>query len=151
MRVLVELLAGVAGTVLLAVSATPANGREPAARYRVAADLKTYPQDTAKEAFAAVLKAIENKRIDYLLAQLADPDWVDGRVKAYADGFEELVKETTAKLDPPAVKRLGRFLKDGEFETLDSTVVVRLKDVKDRVVRLRRADGRWYLQSINKP
>jgi len=151
MRVLVELLAGVAGAVLLAVSATPANGREPAVRYQVAADLKIYPQGTAREALAAVLKAIENKRIDYLLAQLADPDWVDGRVKAYADGFEELVKETTAKLDPPAVKRLGRFLKDGEFETVDSTVVVRLKDVKDRVVRLRRADGRWYLQSLNKP
>ncbi|HKB42351.1 MAG TPA: hypothetical protein VKD72_38345 [Gemmataceae bacterium] len=151
MRVPVELLVGVVGAVLLAVSATPANGREPAARYQVVADLKTYPQGTAREAFAAVLKAIENKRIDYLLAQLADPDWVDGRVKAYADGFEELVKETTAKLDPPAVKRLGRFLKDGEFETVDSTVVVRLKDVNDRVVRLRRADGRWYLQSLNKP
>jgi hypothetical protein len=149
MRVLVELLIGVA--VVVTVSATPANGREPAARYRVAPDPKTYPQGTAKEAFAAVLKAIENKRIDYLLAQLADPDWVDGRVRAYEGGFDELVKETTAKLDAPAVKRLGRFLKDGEFETLDETAVVRLKDVKDRVVRLRRADGRWYLQSINKP
>jgi len=151
MRDLVELLVGVAVVVVVTVPVTPANGRELAARYRVAADLKTYPQGTAKDAFAAVLKAIENKRIDYLLAQLADPDWVDGRVNVYEGGFDELVKETTAKLDPPAVKRLGRFLKDGEFETLGSTAVVRLKGVKDRVVRLRRADGRWYLQSFNKP
>src|SRR5262249_24121734 len=96
----------------------------------------------AKEAFASVLKAIESKRIDYLLAQLSDPEWVDGRVEAYEGGFGDLVKETTAKLDPPAIKRLGRFLKEGEFETIDATVVVRLKDIKDRVVRLRRLAGR---------
>ena len=150
MRILVGLLAGVAGAVVVA-PATPAHGGEPAARYGVAADLKTYPQGTAKEALASILKAIENKRIDYLLAQLADPDWVDGRVRAYEGGFADLVKETTAKLDPPVVKRLGRFLKEGEFEALDAAAVVRLKDVKDRAVRLRRHDGRWYLQSHNKP
>src|SRR5437773_11193427 len=121
MRVLVGLLVGVA------VTATPVQGRESAARFRVAPDLKTYPQGTAKEAFASVLEAIKKKRIDYLLAQLAEPDWVDGRVEAYQGGFEELVKETTAKLDPPAAKLLGRFLANGEFETLDGTVVVRLK------------------------
>src|SRR5437660_3707778 len=144
MRVLVGLLVGVA------VTATPVQGREPASRFRVAPDLKTYPQGTAKETLASVLEAIKKKRIDYLLAQLADPDWVDGRVAAYEGGFDELVKETTAKLDPPAVKRLGRFLAGGEFETVDATAVVRLKDVKDRVVRLRRLNGRWYLQSVNK-
>ena len=149
MRVLVGVLVGVA--LFVAVTATPVQGREPAARFRVAPDLKTYPQGTAKETLASVLEAIKKKRIDYLLAQLADPEWVDGRVEAYEGGFDELVKETTAKLDPPAVKKLGRFLADGEFETLDATAVVRLKEVKDRVVRLRRLDGRWYLQSFNKP
>src|SRR4051794_17071673 len=110
-----------AGAALAVFSATPAQAREPTARYRVAPDLKTYPQGTAKEAFASVLEAIKKKRIDYLLAQLADPDWVDGRVQAYEGGFEELVKETSAKLDPPKVKLLGRFLANGEFETLDAT------------------------------
>ena len=54
MRVLVELLVGVAVVVVVTVSATPTNGRELAARYRVAADLKTYPQGTAKKALASV-------------------------------------------------------------------------------------------------
>ena len=67
MRVLIGLLVGVA------VTATPVQGREPAAHFRVAPDLKTYPQGTAKEALASVLEAIKKKRIDYLLAQLADP------------------------------------------------------------------------------
>src|SRR4051794_19599196 len=147
MRVLVVLLAGVAVTL----TATPIHGAEPAARYKIQPDLKSYPQDSAKETLASILKAIERKRIDYLLAQLADPDWVEGRVGAYDGGFDELVRETTAKLDPPAVKRLGRFLADGEFETVDATATVRLKDVKDRVVRLRKREGRWYFQNVNKP
>jgi len=76
---------------------------------------------------------------------------VDGRVKVNEGGFPELVREASARLDPPAVKKLGRFLKEGEFETLDNTAFVRLKDVKDRVVRLRKIDGRWYLESRFKP
>jgi hypothetical protein len=145
----IGLLASVA--IALALPAIPVQGLAPAARFKVTPDLKAYPQATAKEAFASVLAAVKNKRIDYLLAQLADPDWVEGRIAAYEGGFDELVKETTAKLDPPAVKRLGRFLADGEFETVDATAVVRLKDIKDRVVRLRRVDGRWYFQSLSKP
>src|SRR5438552_17204398 len=54
---------------------------EPAARYGIAPDLKTFPQATAKEALASVLKAVEAKRFDYLVAQLADPEFVDDRVK----------------------------------------------------------------------
>ncbi len=136
MRVSVVILAGLAAA---------------AARHGVEADRKTYPQATAKEALASALKAMDLKRFDYLLAHLSDPDWVDGRVAAYGGGFPELVKETAAKLDPGAVKQLQRFAREGEFETLDTTVVVRHKDVKDRVVRLRKVDGRWFLQSDFKP
>src|SRR5262245_49107319 len=131
------------------LSGTLAAGNSPASRHGVAADLKSYPQSTPKEALASVLKAVETKRIEYLLAQLADPDWVDGRSEM--EGFQELVRETTAKLAPPAVKQLRRFLQEGEFETLDAQAVIRLKSVKDRVVRLRKLDNRWYLLQTNKP
>jgi hypothetical protein len=131
---------------------TPAGaGEKSPARHGVTADLKSFPQATPKQALASVLKAIDLKRIDYLLAQLSEPEWVDERVKIYEGGFAELTKETAARLDPPAVKKLARFLKEGEFETLDGTAVVRLKDVKDRVVRLRKIDRRWYLENRYKP
>jgi hypothetical protein len=130
----------------------PATGSEKTlARHGVAADLKSFPQATPKQVLASVLKAIDLKRIDYLLAQLSDPEWVDERVKVYEGGFAELARETTARLDAPAVKKLARFLKEGKFETLDGTAVVHLKDVTDRVVRLRKLNGRWYLESRNKP
>src|SRR4051812_1621842 len=75
MRRLVGPLAGVA--LVLAVPVPSAEGGAPAAvRFRVTPDLKAYPQGTAKEALASVLEAVKKKRIDYLLAQLTDPEWV---------------------------------------------------------------------------
>jgi hypothetical protein len=123
----------------------------PAERYGVTADLKTYPQANPKETLASVLKAADAKRYDYLLAQLADPEWVDARVKAAAGGFKEAVEETANRLDPPRVKLLRRFLEEGELETLDSTATFRLKNVKDRIVRLHKQNNRWYLRHSNKP
>ena len=121
----------------------------PASRQGIAVDLRSFPQATPKDALTSVVKAAEAKQIDYLLAQLADPDWVDNRVEA--EGFKELVQEAKAKLDSLAVKQLRRFLLEGEIETLDTRAVVRHKDVKDRVVRLRRIDKRWYLMHTNRP
>ena len=147
------LLRGVVLAALASLSwlAPAAGGEKASVRYGIAANLKSFPQATPKQALASVLKAIDLKRIDYLLAQLSDPQWVDERVKACEGGFAQLAREATARLDPPTVKKLGRFLKEGEFETTDGTAVVRLKDVKDRIVRLRKIDGRWYLESRFKP
>jgi hypothetical protein len=120
-----------------------------AARFGVEPDLKTYPQSTPKEALASVLKAIEDKRIDYLLAQLADPDWVDGRLKKTDGDFKTLVKETTAKLldDPGQAKKLQRFLKEGDWSEGDAAAQVRLKDEKERGVFLRKVGDRWFLEN----
>jgi hypothetical protein len=120
-------------------------------RHGIAPDCKSYPQATPKETLGSVLKAVELKRFDYLVAQLTDPADIDARVEALAGGFKEVVKEASEKLDAPAVKKLARFLEAGEFETLENNAVVRLKDVPNRVVRLRKINKRWYLQNSSKP
>lgn len=123
----------------------------PAKRYGIAADLKTYPQAMPKEALASVVKAIEGRHIDYLLAQLADPPWVDRRVEGNGGSFDELVKETAAKLvdDPGALKRLRRALQEGEWQTDEASAVVRLKE-GDMAVFFRKAGGRWYMENRKK-
>jgi hypothetical protein len=126
--------------------------KTPVKRYGIAADLKSYPQGTAKEALASVLKAIDSKRIDYLVAQLADPVFVDDHVKRlYGGKFAEQVEDTRARLDPLTVKRLRRFLKAGTWKNGKTEAIVRLKDVKDRCVRLRKRDGRWFLEHRSAP
>jgi hypothetical protein len=120
-------------------------------RYGIAPDLKTYPQGTAKETLASVLKASEAKRVDYLLAQLADPAFVDERVKRlYGGRFEEQVEDTRARLDPFTVKLLQRFQKDGDWQEDDNRVTVRLKD-QERCLYFKKEKGRWFLEHTSKP
>jgi hypothetical protein len=146
-------LALLLGLVLLALpgvlgergcGAAPA--KPPPPRYGIAADLKAYPQSSPKQALTSVLKAIDAGRFDYLLAHLADPAFVDDRVKrVYGGRFAEQVEDTQAHLGPLAVKQLRRFLKEGEWALDKSKATVRLKALPKRLVRLRLRDGRWYL------
>lgn len=138
---------------LVCLSGAPAQENKSAKRYGVDPELDFFPQDSPKSALESVLKAIERKRIAYLLAQLADPNFVDERVKSYNGNFDELVNETTKKLkdDPAALKELHRFLKEGEWEGGDGTASAKLKDVKDRRVFMRKIGDRWYLENRMKP
>jgi len=145
-------LAAVLG--LMTASDLPAQQtKPPPARYGIEADLENYPQADAKTAFASVLKAIDNKKIDYLLAQLSDPQWVDNRVqKVHGGNFDEMVKETTQLLatDPTAVAELRRFLREGTWEGDEMEARVSLKDIPDRQVFFRKIEGRWYLKNEKK-
>lgn len=119
-------------------------------RYDIAPDVKTYPQDTAKETLASVLKAVEAKRVDYVVAQLADPVFVDHRLKRlYGGRFEQQVEDTCARLDPLTIKLLQRFLKAGDWQEDKDRVTVRLKDDK-RCLYLKKENGRWFMEHASK-
>ena len=151
MRTALAVLVGVAcGTVAVAREGPEA---APEKRYGVEADLETYPQSTPKEALASVLKAVENKRVDYLTAQLADPEWVDRRVKDLGGKFDDLVKEATGRLvdDPGPARQLQRFLKEGEWEVKEDRASVHVKDGKDHGAYFRKEGGRWFLENRYKP
>jgi hypothetical protein len=123
---------------------------KPSKRYGIEPNLELYPQSKPEETLASVLQAIERKRITYLLAHLADPDFVDNRVKkVYGGDFDEMVKETTTKLagNPDSVKELHRFLTEGEWERGENKASASLKDIKDRKVYMRRIGKRWFLEN----
>ena len=121
-------------------------------RFGIKPDLTAYPQTTPKETLASVVKAIAAKRFDYLTAQLADPTFMDDRVKRlYGGRFEQQVEDTANQFSPATEKLLGRFLKDGEWTTEKDEASVRLKEINDRAVHFRKIDGRWYLENRRKP
>lgn len=137
------------GCLLLAASVSLGQGTS---RHGVTVDVMTYPQASAKDALASVLKALDAKKLDYVVAQLADPGFVDDRVKRiYAGRFEEQVQDTQARLDPATVKLLRRFQKDGKWAMTKDEAVVTLDDVKDRSVRFVRQGDRWFLRHENTP
>jgi hypothetical protein len=133
---------------------TAQQGRPPAPppRYAIEADLDTYPQATPKDALRSVLKAIDARRIDYLLAHLADPEFVDQRVQALGR-FEEVVRATTDNLadDPASVRELRRFLNDGEWQESGEAASAGHKEVKGRRAFFRKSGTRWFLENRRKP
>ncbi len=148
MRWAVTFMVGMLGT-----AAALGQDAKPPTRYGVVAIFNKYPQGTAKEALASVLRAIDAQHVDYLLAHLTDPAYVDQRVKGYGGKFEELVEESRTKLagNPAAIKLLRRFLTAGEWEEGEGTATVKLKDVKDQQVFFKRIDKRWYMENRMKP
>jgi hypothetical protein len=138
--------------VLLLGSALVAADKPTTTRYGVPLDLKVYPQATAKDALASILKAAEAKRIDYLVAQLADPAYIDEQVeKRFGGKFERQVEDTTLRMNASTLQLFQRFVKDGEWTGEKQEECVRLKDVQDRCVYFRRVGDRWYLENRNKP
>jgi hypothetical protein len=133
----------------LAQAAQPA---KPTTRYNIEVDLDNYPQATPKDALASVIKAIERKRVEYLLAHLTDPDFVDQRVKDLGGKFPELVREATVKLidDPEALRKLRRIEKDGEWEMAEGKASAKVKDVREQAF-LRKVGERWFLENRTEP
>ena len=136
-------------------------------RYGLDQDLKRFPQSNPKEALGSVLKAIGDKKFDYLLAHLADPAFVDKRVAQIAANlnpkmseadkkslaFNKLVERTVESFDedPTKLKELQRFLKDGEWDEGDGEAVAKLKGVSARKVFMKKVPpDRWVLQDREK-
>jgi hypothetical protein len=121
-----------------------------------------YLQKTPKDAMASILKAIDNQRVDYLLAQLADPPFVDRQVEGFKAlfpsakddartllAFDKLVAETNRyfQSDPTLLKQLRKFARDAEWEMGDEVASGTLKDVPGRKVFLKKIGERWYLEN----
>ena len=123
-------------------------------RYGIQPNVELYPQATPKEALESAIKAIDSSRLPYLLAQLADPQWVDRRVaQLHGGSFDALVEETTQKLnhDRTSLKELRRFLSEGTWDVGNTTASAQLKDVPNHRVYLRKVGDRWYLESRQQP
>jgi hypothetical protein len=125
----------------------------PGERYGLSPTTDVYPQGTPQETLGSVVKAIGDNRVDYLMAQLADPDYVDQRVQHVHHGkFQNLVEEATQKLtrDPIVIKTFRRFLNEGTWDAQEAKASVRLKDRADQA-GFRRIGERWFMENWQRP
>jgi hypothetical protein len=135
-------------------------------RFGIDLDLETYPQKTPQMALGSVLKALTDKRFDYLIAQLADPAFVQGKMKVYKSqmpkslaeeskdvlAFQRLVKATAEHFrdDPTKIRELARYAKDGEWSVEDARASATNKLLPARKVFLKKIGERWYLEDRDK-
>ena len=133
---------------------------QPEERFKVPVDLVRYPQGTPEQTIASIVKALKEQDLSYLMAQLADPKYVDTRVKElktrYEKGsdedrnlvaFDDLVKEVAKHLsdDPSLIRELRRFAKEGKWDAAASAFV--LPDLQSRRVFLKKLGERWFLEN----
>lgn len=96
-------------------------------RYSFEFNKKRYPQKTPKEALESMIKAIIDGRIDYMMAHLADPEYVDARVEKYMKLAED-------------EERQGRNTQSAQFEG------ARLTPVDDKLAQqLKLAPGQGFV------
>jgi hypothetical protein len=84
------------GLIVMAASLSAQEPARLATRYNIDYNPINYSQKTPQEAMKSITKAFESGRLDYLLAHLADPKWVDPRVNEYLALVvpkEELLRE----------------------------------------------------------
>lgn len=120
-------------------------------RYGIEANDK-YKQSSAKDSLRSVLAAIEAKRVDYVLAHLADPAFVDERVKQIGGRFEVMVKETAQKLDadPETLRDLRKILSDGDWKEDGNSASATCKDVKGKAAYFKKIGDRWFFENRTK-
>jgi hypothetical protein len=125
----------------------------PPPRYGIEADLDIYPQDSPKATLTSVVKAIDERRVNYLAAQLAEPATVDKRVAEHGGRFYEYVRQIADRLsaDPDAVRVLRRLAREGEVKVDGDSAVISHKDVKGKDAFFHKIGTRWYLEDRQKP
>jgi hypothetical protein len=145
-------------------SATPAQdakSKEPR-RFGFDYDDLTFAQKTPADAMTSIAKAIDRKRVDYLLAQMADPNYVDYWVERYKEdypdkkelgkrllAFDRLVRETSEYFqnDPLIVRDLRVFAKEAKWEEKDDVATGTVESIPARKVFLKKIGDRWYLKN----
>jgi hypothetical protein len=153
-------------TVLTGICAQPAGKGKAGAPFGIEPDYERYPQKTPQLALGSVLKALADKKYDYLLAHLADPAFVKAQLKLFRGqlpaslaeesknvlAFQRLVKATTEHFqdDPTKVRELTRFAKDGEWKVDETLATAALKILPARRVFLKKIGERWYLEDRDK-
>ncbi|HEV3146976.1 MAG TPA: hypothetical protein VGZ47_24015 [Gemmataceae bacterium] len=148
MRASLVLLVGLA--ILLPVFGQEKKPESPPDRYGVKADVEAYPQGSAKEAMKSIATALERTRVDYLLAHLTDPVFVDAKVREFKGDFQAFVRDSDEHLsDPKKRQEFLRFLKEGTVQESGTTAKVTHPDVPKKQMTFRQSGGRWFLENEN--
>ena len=151
--------------LILMSAMTPAQDevkKKPLMRFGFDVDEVTYPQQNAKDAMKSIVTAIDRRRVDYMLAQLADPAYVDYWVDRYKQdfplgkdegkrllAFDRLTRETNQYFqnDPLIVKDLRVFAKEAKWAEEGEIAVGVVEAIPARKVYLKKIGERWFLEN----
>jgi hypothetical protein len=112
--------------------------------YGIRQDLKEYPQNSVTSCLSSIIKAIEKKRYDYLLAHLIYPDLV--KIELGKESFDTLVMDVKENFETGRknTELLKEFLKDGiQINYGNEAAVLRLMNGSQ--LQFMSKNKLWYL------
>jgi hypothetical protein len=131
-------------------------------RFGFDVDEETFSQQSPEKTMQSIAKALDRKKVDYLLAHIADPGFVDYWVNRYKTdftqgseegkrllAFERLVTETNQYYanDPLIIRDLRKFAKEAKWAEEGDTAVGTVEGIAARKVYLRKIGERWFLEN----
>ena len=134
----------------------------PVRRFGFDVDEETFSQQSPEKTMQSIARALDRKKVDYLLAHIADPNhvdyWVDRYKVDFTQGseegkrllaFERLVTETNLYYanDPLIIRDLRIFVKDAKWAEEGNSAVGTVESIPARKVYLRKIGERWFLEN----
>ncbi len=125
---------------------SPAQAVKESGRYGIAFDEASFPQNTPDNLRKSLLKALNSDKIEYMLAHLADPSFIDKNVREVHEGdFAKQVAETREKLKKGLKSPLESLLKEGKLNASEKSA-----SLKDLIITMKLENNKWYMENNKK-
>lgn len=129
----------------------PAQAVKESGRFGIALDEASFPQNSPENLRKSLLKAINSDKIEYMLAHLADPSFIDKNVREVHEGnFAKQVAETREKLKKGLKSPLESLLKEGKLNASEKSASLKDPALKDFIITMKLENNKWYMENNKK-
>ena len=120
-------------------------------RFGIALDEASFPQNSPENLRKSLLKALNSDKIEYMLAHLADPSFIDKNVREVHEGnFAKQVAETREKLKKGLKSPLESLLKEGKLNASEKSASLTDPALKDFIITMKLENNKWYMENNKK-
>jgi len=129
----------------------PAQAVKESGRFGIVLDEATFPQNSPENLRKSLLKALNSDKIEYMLAHLADPSFIDKNVREVHEGdFAKQVAETREKLKKGLKSPLESLLKEGKLNASEKSASLKDPNLKDFIISMKLENNKWYMENNKK-
>jgi hypothetical protein len=129
----------------------PAQAVKESGRFGIPLDEASFPQNSPENLRKSLLNALNSDKIEYMLAHLADPSFIDKNVREVHEGdFAKQVAETREKLKKGLKSPLESLLKEGKLNSSEKSASLKDPALKDFIISMKLENNKWYMENNKK-
>ena len=129
----------------------PAHAVKESGRFGIPLDEASFPQNSPENLRKSLLNALNSDKIEYMLAHLADPSFIDKNVREVHEGdFAKQVAETREKLKKGLKSPLESLLKEGKLSASEKSASLKDSALNDFIISMKLENNKWYMENNKK-